>query len=53
MPNGIVIIDKPSDWTASEATLKEHRTASGSAYPNGCLLLLRTAPATLGCGARL
>lgn len=44
MPNGILIIDKPAGWTASEYALKERRSASGSAYPGGRLLLFATHP---------
>lgn len=44
MPNGILIIDKPSGWTASESALAERRIASGSAYPGGRLLLFAAHP---------
>ena len=44
MPNGILIIDKPSGWTASESALAERRIASGSAYPDGRLLLFAAHP---------
>lgn len=44
MPNGILIIDKPAGWTASEFALKERRPASGPAYPGGRLLLFATHP---------
>ena len=39
MPNGILIIDKPQGWTASEFALTERRIARDSAYPGGRLLL--------------
>ena len=44
MPNGLLIIDKPSGWTASESALAERRIASGSAYPGGRLLLFAAHP---------
>ena len=44
MPNGILIIDKPSGWTASESALAERRIASGSAYPGGRRLLFAAHP---------
>ena len=44
MLNGILIIDKPSGWTASESALAERRIASGSAYPGGRLLLFAAHP---------
>ena len=44
MPNGILIIDKPSDWTASESALVEHRAVDGTAYPSGRLLLFAPHP---------
>ena len=44
MPNGILIIDKPAGWTASEFALKERRIASDSAYPSGRLLLFAVRP---------
>lgn len=44
MPNGIVIIDKPSGWTASEFALKERRTVNDPAYPYGRLLLFAAHP---------
>ena len=44
MPNGIIIIDKPSDWTASEFALKERQIASDSAVPGGRLLLFAPHP---------
>ena len=44
MPNGILIIDKPAGWTASEFALKERRIASDSAYPGGQLLLFAVRP---------
>ena len=37
MPNGILIIDKPQGWTASEFALTERRIARDSAYPGGRL----------------
>ena len=56
MPNGILIIDKPAGWTASEFALKERRIASDSAYPRGRLLLFAVRPlrwaALRGKGAR-
>ena len=44
MPNGILIIDKPAGWTASEFARKERRIASDSAYPSGRLLLFAVRP---------
>jgi len=44
MPNGIIIIDKPADWTASELVLNERRTASGPAAPGGRFLLFAPQP---------
>ena len=44
MPNGILIIDTPAGWTASEFALKERRIASDSAYPSGRLLLFAVRP---------
>ena len=44
MPNGILIIDKPSGWTASEYALTERRIANDSAYPDGRLLLFAAHP---------
>ena len=44
MPNGIVIIDKPAGWTASELALKERRTVNDPAYPGGRLLLFAPHP---------
>ena len=44
MSNGILIIDKPQDWTASEFALTERRIACDSAYPGGRLLLFAAHP---------
>ena len=44
MPNGILIIDKPQGWTASEFALTERRIARDSAYPGGRLLLFAVRP---------
>ena len=44
MPNGILIIDKPQDWTASEFALTERRIVCDSAYPGGRLLLFAAHP---------
>ena len=44
MPNGILIIDKPQGWTASEFALTERRIARDSAYPGGQLLLFAAHP---------
>lgn len=44
MPNGIIIIDKPSDWTASEFAPEERRATSDPAYPEGRLLLFAPHP---------
>ena len=56
MPNGILIIDKPAGWTASEFALKERRIVADSAYPSGRLLLFAVRPlrwaALRGKGAR-
>lgn len=44
MPNGMIIIDKTSDWTALEFALKEHQIASDLAIPGGQLLLFAPHP---------
>ena len=44
MSNGILIIDKPQDWTASEFALTERRITRDSAYPGGRLLLFAAHP---------
>ena len=44
MPNGILIIDKPAGWIASEFALTERRIARDSAYPDGRLLLFAAHP---------
>ncbi len=44
MPNGIIIINKPAGWTASEFALKERRIMADSAYPSGQLLLFAVRP---------
>ena len=44
MANGIIVIDKPQGWTASEFARREHRIASDSAYPGGRLLLFALHP---------
>ena len=44
MPNGILIIDKPQGWTASEFAITERRIARDSAYPGGRLLLFAAHP---------
>ena len=44
MPNGILIIDKPAGWIASEFALTECRIARDSAYPDGRLLLFAAHP---------
>jgi len=44
MPNGIIIIDKPMDWTASGSVLNEHRPASGPIAPDGRSLLFAPHP---------
>ena len=44
MPNGILIIDKPAGWTASEFALTERRIARDAAYPDGRLLLFAAHP---------
>ena len=44
MPHGIIIIDKPAGWTASEFALRERRIGNDSAYPGGRLLLFAAHP---------
>ena len=44
MPNGILIIDKPAGWIASEFALTERRIACDSADPGGRLLLFAAHP---------
>ena len=44
MPNGILIIDKPAGWIASEFALTERQIARDSAYPDGRLLLFAAHP---------
>ena len=44
MSNGILIIDKPQDWTASEFALTERRIACDSAYSGGRLLFFAAHP---------
>ena len=44
MPNGIIIIDKPAGWTASELALKERKTVNDPAVPDGRLLLFTPHP---------
>ena len=44
MSNGILIIDKPQDCTASEFALTERRIACDSADPGGRLLLFAAHP---------
>lgn len=44
MPHGIIIIDKPAGWTASEFALRERRIGNDSAYPDGRLLLFAAHP---------
>ena len=44
MPNGIIIIDKPADRTASEPVLNERRPASGPVAPDGRFLLFAPHP---------
>ena len=44
MPNGILIIDKPAGWIASEFALTERRIARDSAYPDGRLLRFAAHP---------
>ena len=44
MPNGILIIDKPAGWIASEFALTERRIARDSAYTDGRLLLFAAHP---------
>ncbi len=44
MSNGILIIDKPQDWTASEFALTQRRIACDSADSGGRLLLFAAHP---------
>ena len=44
MSNGILIIDKPQDWTASEFALTERRIACDSADPGVLVLLVAAHP---------
>ena len=44
MPNGILIIDEPQGWTASEFALTDRRIARDSADPVGRLRLFAEHP---------
>ena len=52
MPNGIIVIDKPQDWTASEHALLERPSPRQRGLSRRAAPPFRVAPALLGCAAR-